>query len=224
MAEVARTFKAIVDAVLLNRFTENDRGEAQRWVTAEYQTIWNDNDFGFKHVSAMDPAYGTLAIVANQRTPAMPATFAELEELLDDRGTVLEPLSPQQFSRFYRGLTNTGRPECFTVVNRQIYLGPTPAAAATFFIGYRRLLSYLDTTNGNAVVAGNMAADTDAPMWYPSGSSEVLIAGGRARGKRRRQDPTATADALERDELLDALIADFAPDNSAKAEYPRDRL
>ncbi len=226
MADTPDTFLAIVNAVLANRFKPTDIGQAQRWVRAEYQYIWNAYDWSFKHVSAFDTA-AQLTIEAGNNTPSLPADFADLAELYDDTGELLEPLTSSRFGERYRGDAINGRrgsPEAYTIVGRTLYLGPTPDRDATFSLGYTRILSHIATSAGNSIVAGNMSDDSDAPLWYPSGSSEALIAGARARGKKRAQDATWQADTAERDELLDALLADFAPAATTKAEYGRDPL
>lgn len=217
-------FKDIQDAVIANRFKEPERNpHVMRWITSEYAWLWHTNDLTFKQVTAMDPVDGVLAITANDQTPTMPAAFAEVTEgIYDENGTPLEPLSSDDFAAMYRGVTSTGPPTHYTVVNRQIYLGPAPWKTVSFSIGFRRKLAHL--SGAGAVVAGPMTADDDQPMWTEVDHDEILIVGARIRGKKRAQDPTWMADQAERDDLLDALLADYATGGLVKAHYPRDPL
>lgn len=214
-------YKDIQDKVLLNRFREAQRTDVKAWINAEYAYLWNENDLSFQHVTAMDPTLGQLTVTAGDNTPTLPTELADVEGLYDDQGSALVPLEPEMFERTYRGLTSRSQPVHFMVVNRTLYLGPTPADNATFTIGYKRILSHLD--NGGAIVNGAMSADTDQPMWTVD-HDEVLVAGARVRGKKRAQDPTWQADLEERDELLAALLVAFSPSNLAKPVYPRDPL
>lgn len=216
----AGRYSGIQDRVILNRFREAQRGEVKKWVDAEYAYLWNFNDFSFKHVTAMESA-SALTVTASDNTPTLPTDFADAEGLYNDRGDPLDPLEPEAFERFYRGLTSTGEPAHYTVVNRTLYLGPTPSRSATYNLAYRRKLAHL-LANGT-VTAGPMSNDDDQPMWT-SDHDEILVSGARMRGKIRAQDPTWQADEQERDAALAALLIDFAPSNVAKPTYARDPL
>lgn len=215
-------FKDMQDNVLANRFREGDRNQAKRWINVEYGYVWNENDLSFKHVSPFDTD-GVLTVEAGVQDPTMPAAFAELESpLLDENGNEIVALEPDVFARLYRGVTDLGSPIHYTVIRRQIYLGPAPEADATYTLGYRRLLCHLN--GAGAVVAGPMSDNDDQPMWHEEGHDEVLVAGARARGKRRAQDPTWQADDAERDALMDVLLSDYGIDTVVKATFPRDPL
>lgn len=221
---MANRFKDIQDAVIFNRFKEPERNpHVMRWITSEYAWLWHTNDLSFKQVSAMDAVNGLLPVVMNVQAPVMPAAFAEVTEgIYDEAGVPLEPKSSDEFATMYRGVTSTGPPRHYTIVNRQIYLGPTPWKTVTFTIGFRRKLAHLN--GAGAVVAGPMVLDDDQPLWLEVDHDELLIAGARSRGKKRAQDPTWMADAAERDELLEGLIGDYDIGGLVKAHYPRDPL
>lgn len=216
------TFLELQDAVIHGRFNTNLRTQIKRWITSEHEFVWNFAEWTFKRVTALE-ADAELAVTASDRTPTMPSAFAESLGLLNDAGDPLEFLAPPVFERWYTNPdASEGPPQHFTVVNRRLYLGPTPSDSATFYLPHRRTEFHLDV-NGD-VMAGAMSVDTDTPAWGDA-HAEVLIAGARARGKKRQQDPTWQADEDERDRLLISMLADFSQDRGGGIlQYGRDTL
>lgn len=130
----------------------------KRWVNLAEMELWNAADWVFKRVAA-----SSLPIVAGSRTPVMPTDFGKTRVLVDNNGDELKYLDPQDWERAYAADTSTGPPHEFTVINRQIFVGPTPSASATFKHGYRRRYAHLNAAS--AVVAGTMALGDDVPLW-----------------------------------------------------------
>ena len=214
------TYQELQDAVIFNRFKEPMRTpHVKRWITSEYAYIWGVADWIFKRVSAFETG-AELTITAGDNTPTMPAAFAEAIGLLNHNGDPLTQLDPRTFEASYRDPgASRGEPEAFTVVNRIIYLGPTPSTARTFYLPHKRTLCH--KADGTTVTAGKMDSNADTPLWGEE-HHEVLIAGARARGKKREQDPTWQADEDERDALLSVMMGDPIANNVGS--YGRDSL
>lgn len=193
--------------MLFNRFKESMRTpHVKRFITSEYAYIWHRHDWIFKRVSALDSA-ANVSVTAGDSTPALPAAFGEALELLNHNGDPIMQLDPPTFEARYRDPgASRGEPEAFTVSNRVLYLGPTPSTARTFYLAHKRILCHL--ADGTTVTAGKMDSNADTPLWSEE-HHEVLIAGARARGKKREQDPTWQADEAERDELLTVMMGDL---------------
>ncbi|MCR4339996.1 MAG: hypothetical protein NUW01_08930 [Gemmatimonadaceae bacterium] len=215
------TFEELQDAVLFNRFKESMRTpHVKRWLTSEYSYVWHAADWQFKRVTAFETG-AELTVTAGDNTPTMPAAFAETISLLNHNGDPLLQLDPRVFEANYRNPSaGRGEPEAFTVVNRQVYLAPTPLTARTFYLAHRRLLCH--KADGSTVTSGKMNSNADTTMWGED-HDEVLVAGARARGKKREQDPTWQADEAERDQLLTLMIGDLVAANVGSA-YGRDTL
>src|SRR6266540_755927 len=152
------TFKNLQDEVILNRFQEGTRPSVKSWINVRYTAIWNAADWYFKHVTA-----SPWAITAGDDAPAMFSDFAEAEGVFDQDGAALFYLPQKEFEDTYLGDSSIGTPEAYTVVNREIILGPTPGAARTFYLSYRRRLSHVDGPSGLAA-AGVMVNDSDQPL------------------------------------------------------------
>lgn len=156
----ALTYLNLQDAVLGRRFpASTQRSNAKRCLAVAYQDVWSAEDWTFKRVSRSSfaiPGTGTGT------KPQMPADFGHAIALFDDQGHEIEPASEDSLERFYSASALTGRPDVFTVVNRQIILSSDPGTV-TYQLSYQRRLS--SRTAALAVQAGMMNVDGDYPLW-----------------------------------------------------------
>ena len=198
----ALTYTALQNAVLGRRFPESQRNNAKRWLATAYVDVWSAADWTFKRVSR-----AALTMTAGDSTPAMPADFGRVIELYDDSGVPLTNLAQDEFEYRYGDLllnSQTGLPEAYTVVNRQIEVAPLPAGT-TFRLSYWRRVSHKEA-NG-AVSAGYMDEEDDAPLWDDHHS--VLIPRAVAIGLQELNDPTWEASQAEYERQLSRMKEDY---------------
>lgn len=198
------TFAAIYARVNDIRFnsSSNQIARAKEYVNAAETEVWNAADWVFKR-----PAPANLAIVGGSRTPTMAADFGKAVRLYDDLGAQLSYLQPDEWERAYLPDTGTGRPCDYTVINRQVYVGPTPNASYTFKLAYKRRYAHLN--NVAAVNAGVMSADTDTPLW-DSEFHYLLVPLAIVCGARLENDPAPQAYQEQADRLLASMIAELS--------------
>lgn len=151
------TFQQLMLELIDLRFSPQDLRPAQvkRALNAAETAVWNAADWSFKRVPVAD-----LAVTAG--VAAEPADFGKAMAVYDPDGAPLCYLAADEFERRYRvGTVPVGEGSHFTVIDRQILVGP--ANTATYKLAYRRRVSHLNAAQ--AVVAGVMALDSDTPLW-----------------------------------------------------------
>lgn len=192
-------FKEFQDEVISTRFDESDRDHIKRWLNLRYQWIWNQADWSFKR-----PPKANLAV--SSATPTMPADFAKALRVYDDQGNELVYVDQNEWEFYSLQPGSTpNRASAYTVIDRQLYLYPTPTSA-TYKLAYKRRLSHVDATLG--VVGGIMIEDTDQPLW-PAEHDFVLVLEAVMLGQQLRNDPTWTMLVPARDEALDGMKSDL---------------
>ena len=200
----ALNFLALQDAVLGRRFpASSERQNAKRWLATAYADVWAAEDWTFKRVSRQN-----ITFVAGDSTPAMPADFGDAIELYDDMGTPLLRLSQEEFEDDYADVLvqgQTGSPEAYTVVNRQIEVAPIPGAV-TYKLSYTRALCHKES-DGTTITTGFMDEDSDYPMWDDHHS--VLIPRATALGLIELNDPTWEPLQMEFERQLERMKRDL---------------
>jgi len=204
-------FKDLQDEVLATRFDESQRPRVKRWLNLRYQWLWNQADWNFKHVPASD-----FVITGGSATPTMPGDFARVGELYDDQGTPLGYLKPSDWDEYNLppNQASNVRSSYFTVIDRQIYLYPTPSAA-TYKLSYKRRLSHVDASVG--VIGGIFVEDGDQPLW-PAEHDYVLVVDAVILGQQMSQDPTWTMLVEQRDQLLASMKRDLVVEQAEQFE------
>lgn len=193
------------DAVLGRRFPASSQAtNALRWIDTAYADVWTALQADGRMWSFELVFRANFAVTASA-TPTMPADFADAIELRDDAGNKLQRLSAQEFSEEF-GVDSSGGSWAYTVANRQIHLGPTPGASATFKLTYRRRLSHFQS-NQTTVVAGFMDEDGDYPLWPDHHG--ILIPRATAIGLQEVNDPTWQAPQEEYERQLARMRADL---------------
>jgi hypothetical protein len=154
------TYKQLQDECIALRFNEGNRASVKFWLNLRYAAVWNMADWHFKHVKG-----ASLAVTAGDNTPTMPTDFAKSEGLFDQYGSPLDYLEPDCWREAYLYVPlSVGPAEAYTVIDREIWLGPTPSGTATYTLSYQRRLSHVDGPSG-LIAAGVMVNDNDQPLW-----------------------------------------------------------
>lgn len=202
----ALTLATLRLAVLGRRFPAASQAtNATRWLASAYQDVWSASDWEFKRVSRQ-----ALEVVAGSTTPTMPADFQSATSLFDDAGDEIPRMSEEVFESAYgHDFADSwrGSVEAFTVVNRQIVLGPTPQASLTFRLSYRRRLAHKES-DGTTVTAGFMNEEDDYPIW--DDHHAILIPRAQAIGLQEMSDPTWQLAQNEYERELERMQEDYA--------------
>ena len=194
------TYKNLQDECILLRFDESRRASVKSWLNTRYAAIWSMEDWYFKHVTGVP-----FTVTAGDDGPTMFSDFAAVEGLFDNNGDPLRWLPQRIFEEVYLGDTSSSTPREYTIVDRQIILGPTPSATTTFYISYRRRLSHVDGPSGlNA--AGIMVNDSDQPIWGAE-YDYLLVLEAAILGCELLEFPAAELSS-QRDGMLQALLGD----------------
>jgi hypothetical protein len=202
---VVLTYAEQKAAVYEKRFPSSS--PVAQWLAAAYADIWNAHPWTFKRITGY-PLYTTadgLSTGLVTATPLMPATFGRVLALFDQDGAELEEFAPHEFEHTFTQFTAMGQPEAYTVVNRQIILGPPPNAAYPYRLSFRRRLA--TRNSAGTVQSGFYIADTDIPLW--DDHSYLLVIRAKLIGLRDRSDPTATDLEGEYVRLLDAMREEY---------------
>lgn len=211
------TYDEIQDEIVNIRFGETHRSYVRNWINTRYAWIWAAGDWHFKKVHNED-----LAVTAADQTPTMPSAYNRTLRVWDDNGSELTYHTPENFGLLYSDLTATGRPDAYTVVNRQMYLADIPDASYTFKHSYERGVCHL--ADGSTVTSGFMNTDNDTPVW-PAEHHYLLVVGGMATGLKLKNDPTWPAIEEEFTSLLAAMKDDLLPpDRAVPVQFDRDAL
>ncbi len=177
------TFADIYNEVVNLRFNNQATKLAQvkKWVNQAEIALWNAADWEFKRVPAAN-------VTVTSGAAAEPSDFGKALRLYDTYGFEVPYLEPDDFEEQFTAPVPavTGNAEAYTVINRQIIVGP--AQSGTFKLAYRRRYAHKDLTD--AVTAGVMSVDTDKPLW-DSEHHYILVPWAMRLGETMEADPTA---------------------------------
>lgn len=168
------------------RFNSNAAKVAQckRWVNQAEISLWNAAPWTFKRMPATN-----LTVTAG--VASEPADFGKVIRLYDPRGYELPYMRPDEFEEDFTAPSPVpaGNAEAYTVINRQIIVGP--GETGTFKLAYRRRYSHFDNDPTPGVVApGVMSADTDTPIW-DSEHHYILVPWAMRLGEVLEADPNS---------------------------------
>jgi hypothetical protein len=153
------------------RFKEGQREEVKKWLNDRYAEVWGLEDWTFRK------AVAPLAVTASDDTPVMPTDFGIALQLWNETGAKVPYVDPDTFFLAHLSATaSLGNPSRFTVLNRQIYLDPTPGATSTWQVYYEKALTLL-------------VGDAAVPL-LPVEHHYMLVHGAEATGQVRVQDFT----------------------------------
>jgi hypothetical protein len=200
------TFLDIQKAVILARWSPDMLPTIKRWINQRYAWLWSQQEWPFKK-----NALANLTVTAGDSTPTMPTGVTVVNRIYNQSGTEVFYLTPDQFDDLYTNQPNTGVPANWTMINSQVYLGPTPDGAYTFKIAYESRMTPL-------------VANTDTPL-IPSEYHNILITGALSAGMREEGDLKWMQVESEFQMLYDAMVQEFLPpDRGSPRQYGRDDL
>ena len=195
------TYKGLQDECLI-RFDDSRRASIKSWLNLRYSALWALEDWHFKHVKG-----AALTVSASNNRPTMPSDFGKSEGLYDQTGTRLLYLEPADWRDNYLPTPiATGYPEAYTVIDRELWLGPTPSSTVSFTLSYLRRLSHVDGPSGLAA-AGVMVNDSDQPIWEAE-YDYLLVLDACILGCQLLEFPWSDL-TPQRDELLAAMREDL---------------
>ena len=204
------TYQALQNAVLGRRFPQASQADnVKRWLSTAYTDVWSAAEWTFKQVSRQ-----ALAMTAGDSTPTMPTDFGQALELYDDAGVPMMKLAQDEFEYRYSDIllnSQTGLPEAYMVVNRQIHVAPLPTTT-TFHLSYKRRLAHRQA-NGT-VTAGFMDEPDDSPLW--DDHNALLIPRAIALGLQEINDPTWDAPQEEYERQLSRMKEDYVVERPAR--------
>lgn len=223
MADTAGTltYQMLQDGVMGQgqsaRFPAQRLADARRWLAAAYSAVWDTADWTFKSVYDED-----LAVLAGNPRPTLPATFASVLGLYDQKGNRLSSCQPEEFQDLYQSQTTAGTPQAYMVVDRRIVLGPTPSASATFSLSYRRRLCHRDANKN--LIAGffDDTETTSIPLW--DDHHYLLIPRAQIVGLKTLNDPSWPQLLDEYTTLMSGMVNDYLDYPPEPLQYGRDGL
>jgi hypothetical protein len=168
------------------RFKSTQSSSYKHWINSRAAELWNMEDWTFRKNKT------TMTVTAGQESPTEPADLGVVLGLWNQYGDPVTYRAPGEFftdhqANVYNGSTSSA-PDYFTVVNKMIYLDPTPSVtSSSWVIHYDRAYCHVD--NGGNYVAGDMTADTDRPA-LPDECHYLLVHGATAMGSINMNDFT----------------------------------
>lgn len=198
------TFLELQEAVLKNGFAEGDRADAKNWLNFRYEWIFTLEQWTFRKAQA------ALTITGGTATATAPTAFGTAIQVQLASGATLDPMDWALFNQAFFG-TNVSQstPRAFTVINGQIYLGPTPSASETGRILY--LYDLCHKNSAGAVIAGPMTLNDDVPM-IPAGHHLSLVHGSKGSGFKLTNVPMASQLEQDFSNAITAMRANYLDD------------
>src|ERR1043166_1900536 len=189
------------------RFKSTQSSSYKRWLNARAAELWNLEDWTFRKNA------GALSVTAGTDTATAPTDMGIIEGLWDNDGDEILKVPRRDFFATHRANISTGTrgdPETYTVVNKTIYLDPTPGTtSSSWWISYDR--DYGRYNSSGTFVPGDMSADLDTPA-LPDEAHYLLVHGATAMGSINMNDFTyqfaeqgwqSGIDVLRRNYLVD---------------------
>lgn len=209
MATGDLSFLDLQNAVMSDRFDEEQRGDVKKWINFRYWWLWHLEEWTFR--------YGTdlVAVTSgSQAVSSMPADFLVALSLQRSDGSALDSMGPAAFQRAYYDATSglPGTPESYTVIGNAIYVGPTSNETKTDYqLVYEREYTPL-------------VDDDDVPA-LPTGAHFGLVHGGAAEGLKLQNDPTWQAFETDFNSVVQILRRGYLVSQRDRAgSYPADPL
>lgn len=182
--------------------------QVKKWTSQAEIALWNAADWSFKRMPM-----ASLTVIGGAATE--PTDLGKVHRVYDINGVRLPYMLPDDFEEAYIAPTPapTGVAEAYTVINRQITIGPSQSG--TFKISYRRRYAHLNT--GGSVVAGVMSVGTDTPIW-DSEHHYILVPWAMRIGEILEADPTAAGmeqliEGMRTTSMFQAMVEELAGEN-----------
>jgi hypothetical protein len=208
------SYKQVQDILVGERFGSGMREEIKRWINLRYAQIWGDSEWPFKRVWRES---WNIQVAP----PTMPPAYWKTTRLVSSDGTVLGFLDPDRFDSTYPVGSDGGTPAHYTVLNSQIYLGPSTSTASLVHSYERRPCHF---NSSDVLTPGLMNADDDYPVW-PVDWHYALVVGATATGLKMQNDPTWDSLEQEFGSVILSMREDLLPpDQYQNLQYGRDNF
>lgn len=157
-------------AVLTDRFGEQKRADAKRWINHRAGRLWASEPWVFKL------GIETISVSAGATTAAMPLQriFSLRDSTISPDYTEMSAFRPEDFYAYATRTTNV--PYGYSVVGNTIYFDRPLASDRTFVLVGE--VNYTD-----------LSADDDVSP-FPTEFHYTLVHGARSEGLREENDPT----------------------------------
>lgn len=197
------TFKEIQDAVILDRFTELQRGAVKFAINSRYGRVWALEPWAFKRDAV------TFSLLTGQSSITLEDLgLQKVDGVWSDIGNDWEGMYSDRPEDFYTYANQTGgRQYAFTVLNNEIR--------------FDRAL----TSNTNFVAVGELkwqplVEDTDVPL-LPEEYQYALVQGAAADMLLREADPTWQAEEKQwTDQIVELRLAYMGNTRQTQTAYP----
>lgn len=198
------TFEEIQTECINARFKETQRPSVKRWVNLAYAKIWHSDEWTFRWAETTVLAPAGIAALTE------PVDMHRVFSISDDTNGKLSYLTPDDFQQQFFGETSTGTPGYFTVLNRQVTLGPIPDQDITYDLIYEKTFTEL-------------VNDADVPG-LPTEFHYVLVHGAMVIGLINENDFTFELPQRLYDEGLFSLRNGYVAEHPGKIQFKRDQL
>lgn len=196
----------LLDEILRDRFEAEHRPRALKSLNIRYAHLWAIEDWTWRFTKVPISVSAGVAFAGS-----LPSDFGVPIYVWDDKGAELQYLDTDYFAQAYPPGTPQGPPASWTVIDQQVFLGPTPAINATFQTYYRRrLITLTDETQV-----------PDIPLEFQL----ALVHAARAELLAFYNDPTAGDMEQQWQMDLEALRREYLVDATGQPSYwPADNL
>jgi hypothetical protein len=196
----------LLDQILLDRFETEHRPRALLALNNRYAQLWGIEDWTWRFAKVPVSVSVGVSFVGG-----LPNDFGVPLYFWDPDGKELSYLDTSYFQSAYATST-PGTPAAWTVIDQQIYLGPTPDTSSSAYQTYyrRRLIQLTD--------------ETQIPD-FPQEFQLALVHGARAELLAFYNDPTAPVMDAEFQKDIEALRREYLSDATGEpAMWPSDGL
>ena len=168
------------------RFKTTQSVSYKAWINFAATKLWNLEDWSFRKNKT------SLTVTGGFENPTSPSDLGVVLGIWNQYGDKITYRSPTNFftdhqANVYAGAT-ADAPTYFTVVNKTIYLDPTPSSSSSAWaIHYDR--AYCHKNQAGTYVAGDMTLDTDTPA-LPDECHYLLVYGATSLGSVNMNDFT----------------------------------
>lgn len=176
------------------RFKETQRSSVKKWINHRYAILWGMDDWTFKKTFNL-----AMTVTAGQAT-AGPTDLAIPISLFDNNGNEIIYVDPGTYLNCHVG-NSSGTPDKYTVVNKTIYLDPTPASSSSAWAVYYEKTPWV---SGNPTSGPPLVGDTDVPA-IPAEYHYMLVPGATSVGSISMNDFTYQFAEQEWQNDLDAM-------------------
>jgi hypothetical protein len=204
------TFLELQQAVMGDRFSEDQRGDVKSWINARYWGVWSMERWTFR--------FGIDLVTVTSGSEAVTGVAADVERVhsfLRSDGTPLQYVNQREFeARYYNDVTPlVGPPEAYTLRSGSVFVGPASNETKNDYeLDYEKAYTAL-------------SADTDVTLLPEGADLSLLVFGAQSLGLKLQNDFTWQFAEQTFMDALETLRSDYLSDASDDdGGYPRDAI